>query len=1358
MIAAHNNNVGASGVYGGNEIDNHADTICAGANWRVIELTGQYCSVSPFSSRYKPLDNIPVAKCATVYVFESTGTQVLLIADQVLWFGNDIPTTLINPNQLRAYGVSVCDDPWDPFRPIGVQTDFGLIPFQTAGTTLSFVSYSPSQFELDNLPIIELTGPHWNPHELSIPKQALDVHSVSRSRPDPSLRANPYETDSVLGKISPHFNTDIALSLYESAVQVTPVLGTTTGACRHERIVAAITGTKHTNVTPESLARLWNVGIETAKATLRVTTQQGIRTALHPLHRRYRVDHLHLNRRRLNGDWYTDTLFSKVVSLQGNVCAQVYTNGSFTSVHPMTSKSRVGFTLTEFSDDVGIPDTLTSDGAMEVVGPKTEFMKEVNRLKVRLKRAEVGRSNQNFAAEREIGELKKRWRNRMVSKKVPTRLWDYGLIYEAGILNRIPRGGKGRTGYEMITGETPDISEWLDFSFYDQVWCYEHKKIEMDSTGKRLARWLGVAHRVGSDLCYWLLTSNGNVIARTTVQHVTREDFLDEATRVQIAQFDQGVNDRLNDDNHQITNSGAGTFFIDDDNDATLENSSAPSDSDYADMIQDAKPDRDDVSEEMFDKYIGAELIVGNGHGDGRFGRVTKRVKGLYGEALGRGHTNPLFDTRQYVVEFTDGTEENYFANVIAENMFSQIDSEGRQHQLLQEITDHRKDASAITADDGFMVSRNGNRVPKKTTRGWELLVTWKGGSSQWVNLKDIKDAYPIEVAEYAITNKVASEPAFNWWAQDVLRKRNRIISKVKSKYWKTTHKFGIRIPKTVEEAIQIDDDTGTDLWKRALSKEMSKVRVAWKTIDTYTPQQVREGKAATLIGYQEIKCHVIFDVKMDFTRKARFVAGGHMTTTPDSLTYSSVVSRDSIRIAFLVAGLNDLDVLAGDVTNAYLNAPCREKIWFEGKTETGPDAGKVLILTRALYGLKSSGAAWRADLAGTLRDLGYSSTQADPDVWIKVMNDHYEMVLVYVDDILIFSKDPKSVMDVLGNQYELKPESVKQPDIYLGANLDKVQLPDGRSEWSMSPRTYVKNAIKIVENLLAEDGDGTGMKSSARNPFPSGYRPEMDVTTELQNELVSRFLQLIGILRWAVEIGRLDIYLEVSQLSQHQALPRQGHLSAAYHIFAYLKKHENGARIVFDPKEPIVDARAFNTNADWSDFYGNVAEELPPRMPEPKGKPVITSCFVDANHAGNVVTRRSHSGILLYVNNAPIVWYSKRQNTVESSSFGSEFVALRIAKELVVTLRYKLRMFGVPVNEPTNVFCDNNGVVKNTSIPHSMLQKKHNAINYHAIREAVAAGIIRVGKEDGMTNLADLFTKVLTADRRRALCKHIMY
>jgi hypothetical protein len=222
-----------------------------------------------------------------------------------------------------------------------------------------------------------------------------------------------------------------------------------------------------------------------------------------------------------------------------------------------------------------------------------------------------------------------------------------------------------------------------------------------------------------------------------------------------------------------------------------------------------------------------------------------------------------------------------------------------------------------------------------------------------------------------------------------------------------------------------------------------------------------------------------------------------------------------------------------------------------------------------------------------------------------------------------------------------------------------------------------------------------------------------------------------------------LDIFVEVSQLSQHQALPRRGHLEAFYHIFAYLKKHVNGARIVFDPLTPNIDERVFNPDADWRDLYGDISEELPPNMPEPKGKSVIISCFVDANHAGNMITRRLHTGIIIYVQNAPIIWFSKRQNTVELSSFVGEFLALRTAKDMLVALRYKLRMFGVPIEGPANVFCDNNGVVKNTTIPESMLAKKHNVINYHAVQEAVAVKILRVGKEDGVTNLADLFTKI---------------
>ena len=236
----------------------------------------------------------------------------------------------------------------------------------------------------------------------------------------------------------------------------------------------------------------------------------------------------------------------------------------------------------------------------------------------------------------------------------------------------------------------------------------------------------------------------------------------------------------------------------------------------------------------------------------------------------------------EYAVEFTDRSSEN-FVNVIAECMYAQIDSEGNQYQLLSEITDHRSNQSAIQIADGFTTSRNGNRVPKSTTRGWSLLVSWKDGSSDWLPLKDLKDSYPIQIAEYAMANKIVNEPVFNWWVDTVLRKRNYIVAKVK-RYWQMTHKFGIRLPKTVAEALAIDDQTGTDFWWKALGKEMNTVKVHWTAADRVSPEQAQIGKESSMIGYQEIRCHVIFDVKMDFTRKARFVASGHTTDTPRSI------------------------------------------------------------------------------------------------------------------------------------------------------------------------------------------------------------------------------------------------------------------------------------------------------------------------------------------------------------------------------------------------------------------------------------------------------------------------------------------
>lgn len=302
-----------------------------------------------------------------------------------------------------------------------------------------------------------------------------------------------------------------------------------------------------------------------------------------------------------------------------------------------------------------------------------------------------------------------------------------------------------------------------------------------------------------------------------------------------------------------------------------------------------------------------------------------------------------------------------------------------------------------------------------------------------------------------------------------------------------------------------------------------------------------------------------------------------------------------------------------------------------------------------------------------------------------------------------------------------------------------------------MTSRDYIKLAIENVESQLKKKN--LKLQARAVTPMTSDYLPELDGSEELTPEDVTFFQELIGILRWAVEIGRVDILTEVSLLSAYQASPRQGHLEQLLHIFAFLKKNPK-LTLYFDPTEPVLDPGMFKDDSPevFQEIYRDAREEIPPHMPEPRGRRVTTTAYADASHAANKVTRRSHSGYILFVNRAPISWYSKRQNTVEASTFSSEFIAMRTCVEAVTALRYKLRMFGVPVDEPTRILCDNESVVNNTSKIDSTLDKKHNALAYHAVRWAVAAGSVRIGWIDGKFNLADAMTKRLTAQRRDAL------
>ena len=206
-----------AGTIGKNEIDNHADTICAGPNWKLLELSGEFCSVTPFSSDYQPKTNMPIAKCATVYTCPESGQSVLLVADQDLWFGANLRCSLLNPHQIRSFGHSLCDDPWDPNCALGLDAGDIFIPLMASGPNLFFETCVPNDWEMSNLPTIELTAPHWDPSTLSMPMST--ANSDAKYRTVYAL-SGLSESGTLLGDVISSLDARKLYTMYSSVIHV----------------------------------------------------------------------------------------------------------------------------------------------------------------------------------------------------------------------------------------------------------------------------------------------------------------------------------------------------------------------------------------------------------------------------------------------------------------------------------------------------------------------------------------------------------------------------------------------------------------------------------------------------------------------------------------------------------------------------------------------------------------------------------------------------------------------------------------------------------------------------------------------------------------------------------------------------------------------------------------------------------------------------------------------------------------------------------------------------------------------------------------------------------------------------------
>lgn len=372
-----------------------------------------------------------------------------------------------------------------------------------------------------------------------------------------------------------------------------------------------------------------------------------------------------------------------------------------------------------------------------------------------------------------------------------------------------------------------------------------------------------------------------------------------------------------------------------------------------------------------------------------------------------------------------------------------------------------------------------------------------------------------------------------------------------------------------------------------------------------------------------------------------------------------------------------------------------------------------------------------------SLRALGFKPTRYDRDVWIREADDHYEYICTHVDDFCIFARDPSKYMKELQKTYTIKDPA--PPSYYLGNDFQSIST----GHTIVSCNTYLKEALTRVERLYGK------VLRQYRSPMENGDHPEDDSSELLPPEEVQTFQQLLGIAQWLVTIGRFDICFAVSAMSRFNAVPRRGHLERMFRVFGYLKKYRD-QWIVIDSRDPLLSEHLEPLNMEWGADYtdadGDNKEELDPSHPTPKGKEIALTFFVDADHGHDHHTRRSITGIIAMLGSTPIFWMSKRQGTIETSTYGAEFNALRAATEEIMAMRYLLRSLGVPIAKPTVVFGDNLGVILNVQNPQAQLKKKHNALSFHRVREAVAREIIEPRKIDSADNFADIFTKAIGA------------
>jgi hypothetical protein len=323
------------------------------------------------------------------------------------------------------------------------------------------------------------------------------------------------------------------------------------------------------------------------------------------------------------------------------------------------------------------------------------------------------------------------------------------------------------------------------------------------------------------------------------------------------------------------------------------------------------------------------------------------------------------------------------------------------------------------------------------------------------------------------------------------------------------------------------------------------------------------------------------------------------------------------------------------------------------------------MIIQKAQYGLKTSGKCWHDKMHDTLRDMGFTPSKVEEDIWMRDMGDHYEYLAVYVDDVMIASRNPKAITDALtSNPINFKLKGTGPVEFHLGCNYYR----DKDGVLCTAPIKYIDRMVDTYRGLFGENP-----KKIAQSPLEQNDHPELDDSELLDVEGIRKFQSLIGTLQWTISLGRFDIGTAVMTMSSFRVAPRVGHLERIKQICGYLSKFQKACIRVKTEMPDYSDIPV--PEYDWSrTVYGNVREQRPEDAPSPKGKVVRTTTYKDANLYHDLTTGRAVTGVIHFLNQTPIEWYTKKQTTVETATYGSEFASARIAIQQIASMRITLQ------------------------------------------------------------------------------------